>query len=183
MNHYFIERLKDTLKILPITLEEIETVFEFYTTASKHQQAIKAVAIWPEFERTPIKKEIEEGRQWKIIVNNQVVCIWAITFSDPDIWEERNTDSAIYIHRIATHPNFRGNNCVSEIVKWAKVYAKKENKQYIRLDTVGNNLKLIDYYQKSGFDYLGQFNLKNRENLYGHYKRDAVCLFEIKLGK
>jgi hypothetical protein len=47
---------------------------------------------------------------------NQIACVWAITFNDAEIWEER----AIYIHRIATHSDFRGHNFVKIIVDWAK---------------------------------------------------------------
>ena len=79
----------------------------------------------------------------------------AITFSDAQIWEERNKDHAIYIHRIATNPNFRGNNFVQKIVDWAKIYAEKNDLQYRRLDTLGNNTRLIQHYKNAGFDFLG----------------------------
>jgi ribosomal protein S18 acetylase RimI-like enzyme len=67
------------------------------------------------------------------------------SFNDAEIWEERDCNDAIYIHRIATHSDFRGHNFVKIIVDWAK-YAKSIGKDYIRLDTLGNNLKLIEHY-------------------------------------
>jgi hypothetical protein len=45
-------------------------------------------------------------------------------------------------------------------VDWAKEYAKSIGKDYIRLDTLGNNLKLIEHYTNS-FDFLGLFDLKS----------------------
>lgn len=128
-----------------------------------------------------VETEIAEHRQFKMLMNNEVVCIWAITFNDEQIWEERNRDSAIYIHRIATNPDFRGRNFVSKIVDWAKEYAKEKGIQFIRLDTLGNNTRLIKHYKNAGFDFLGMFDLKNTDSLPDHYKEAPVCLFEIDL--
>jgi ribosomal protein S18 acetylase RimI-like enzyme len=139
--------------------------------------------VWPNFERTMVEAEIKLNNQWKLLIDNQVACVWATTFSDEQIWEERNADKAIYIHRIATNPNFRGNNFVEIIVDWAKKHALTNNLDYVRLDTVGNNLKLIEHYKNAGFDFLGLVNLKNTSSLPSHYHVLPACLFEIKLIK
>ncbi len=118
---------------------------------------------------------MEISNQWTI------ACIWAITFSDPDIWEHSNGDSAIYIHRIATHPEYRGQNLVSLIVEWAKTYCAERKIAFIRMDTCGNNQKLIGHYTKCGFDFLGMAKLRNTTALPAHYKDADVCFFEIKL--
>ena len=136
---------------------------------------------WPEFGKTLVETEINENRQWELIIDGAVACNWAITFNDPQIWEEQNGDAAIYIHRIATNPNFRGRNFIAEIVKWAKEYAKSIHKDFIRMDTIGNNTKLIEHYTKAGFDYIDYVKLKDTNGLPLHYKNASVCLFEIKL--
>jgi ribosomal protein S18 acetylase RimI-like enzyme len=166
-----------------VTITDIEEVFKFYKIASKYQTAKKKVVVWPAFERAMVETEIAENRQFKLLINNEIACIWAITFSDKQIWEERNKDTAVYIHRIATDPKFRGNNFVADIVTWAKEYVKQKNIQFIRLDTLGNNIKLIAHYKNAGFDFLGLFNLKNTDRLPDHYQLAPVCLFEIDLFK
>jgi ribosomal protein S18 acetylase RimI-like enzyme len=103
-------------------------------------------------------------------------------FSDPLIWAERNTDPAVYIHRIATNPACRGRNLVLQIVDWAKQYAITNNKKYIRLDTVGNNTGLIRHYQHCGFAFLGLFTLKTTAGLPAHYNNASVSLFELEVG-
>jgi hypothetical protein len=95
--------------------EDISEIFRLYEIARDFQKIKKAV-LWPKFDKEMIVNEIEEKRQWKILIDNQIACIWAITFSDPQIWEERNSDPSIYIHRIATNPIFRGQNLVGKIV-------------------------------------------------------------------
>ena len=94
---------------------------------------------------------------------------------------ERNKERALYIHRIAVNPNFRGNNYVDTIVAWSKEFAIEKGIQFIRLDTLGENTKLIEHYKNAGFNFLGLFNLKNTSNLPDHYKQAPVCLFEIDL--
>ena len=171
------------MTIKNVTASDIEKIFALYKIASNYQREKKTVIVWPDFDREMVLNEIAENRQFKLLVNNEVVCIWAITFSDEQIWEESMTDSAIYIHRIAVNPNFRGNNYITTITNWAKEYALKKEIQFIRLDTLGENKNLITHYKNAGFHFLGLFNLKNTSNLPEHYKLAPVCLFEIDLYK
>jgi ribosomal protein S18 acetylase RimI-like enzyme len=171
------------MQILNSTINDIDEIFKRYKIASDYQKEKKKVIVWPNFERDLVETEIAENRQFKMLIDGEIACIWAITFFDKQIWEERNADRAMYIHRIATNPKFRGNNYVDKIVTWAKAYAADNNKQYIRLDTVGNNTGLIAHYQKAGFEFLGMFKLKNTYGLPEHYKKEPTCLFEIDLEK
>lgn len=60
------------------------------------------------------KPLVQLMKDWKI------ACVWAISYSDPQIWEEVDNTECIYHHRIATNPNFRRNNFVKTIVAWAQ---------------------------------------------------------------
>jgi predicted acetyltransferase len=168
------------MKIENSTNRDITEIFRLYKAATDFQKT-KYIMHWPKFELSLIEKEIEENRQWKITINGQVACIWATTFDDPQIWEEKNIDPAVYIHRIATNPGFRGQNLVSIIIEWAKGHAKENGKRFVRLDTVGENEGLISHYQKFGFNYLGLYNLNNTDQLPAHYHNTPVSLFELKI--
>jgi GNAT superfamily N-acetyltransferase len=161
--------------------KDISEIFSLYYTASAYQQSMKTVVVWPSFEKQLVEKEVAENRQWKLMIDSKIACLWATSFSDEQIWEERNADAAIYIHRIATHPHFRGRNFISAITEWAKVYARTNGKNFVRLDTLGNNIKLIQHYCNAGFTFLGMFDLKNTKGLPDHYHNVPACLFEIKL--
>lgn len=169
------------MKIENCTIDDIDEIYRLYRIASAYQKSKKGVVVWPEFERQLVEDSISENRQWKLIIDNNIACVWTITFSDEQIWEEKNGNAAIYIHRIATNSDYRGQNFVAIIVKWSKEYAQKNNKDFIRLDTLGNNVKLIEHYKKAGFDFLGFFDLKNTKGLPDHYGKAPACLFEIKL--
>ena len=170
------------MRIENSTSTDIPEIFRLYRIATAYQKAKKTVVVWPEFDPELINTEIKENRQWKLLIDGQVACVWAITFSDEEIWEERNADKAIYIHRIATNPDFRGNNFVKIIVDWAKIYATGQQVDYIRLDTLGDNVKLIEHYTGAGFDFLGKFDMKNTAGLPDHYQQGApVLLFQIPM--
>ena len=161
------------------TLQDLESIFDLYGLATAYQKTKFLNNIWPEFDRTLVETEINEKRQFKFIINNRIACVWAVTFENPLIWKEKNKDPSIYIHRIATHPDFRGRNFVHTIVEWARLYARKNKKQYIRLDTCGNNTALIRYYINCGFTFSGINKLKDFNGLPSHYNNAEVCYFEI----
>jgi ribosomal protein S18 acetylase RimI-like enzyme len=172
---------RNNLEIKNSTIKDIDEIFRLYKIAADYQKAKKTVVVWPSFKRELVETEIKGNQQFKMIIDNEIACVWAITFQDEHIWEEKNQDSAIYIHRIATNPNFRGNNFIAKIVKWAKEHATLIDKQYVRMDTLGNNVGLIKHYKNAGFHFLGMFNLKDTSKLLQHYHNTPVCLFEIDL--
>ena len=116
------------------------------------------------------------------MIGNEIACNWSITFEDKEIWGEKDDNNSIYIHRLAANPAFRGNRFIDMIVPWAKAYALSKGRKYIRLDTLGNNTRLIEYYTSAGFDFLGIFKLMNTQNLAAHYKREPnCCYFEMTI--
>jgi GNAT superfamily N-acetyltransferase len=170
------------LQINNSSKHDIDEIFRLYKIATDFQKTRFSVH-WPEFDRKLVETEILENRQWKIVIDSKIACIWATTFNDPQIWEERNEDPSVYIHRIATNPDFRGQNLVGQIVEWVKIYAKENQKEFVRMDTVGDNIGLVSYYEKCGFDFLGLLKLKNTEGLPAHYDNATVSLFQMTLNE
>ncbi|MBP2831947.1 GNAT family N-acetyltransferase [Aquimarina sp. U1-2] len=162
------------------TIEDIPAILQLYTHAVAYQTKVGAVP-WPQFTHSDIKKEIDAGQQWKIVIDNQIACVWMTTFDDPYIWEVKNKDPSVYIHRIATNPKFRGQHFVKKIITWAYTFAASRQKEFIRMDTAGHNEKLISYYTNCGFEFLGSAPLKNASKLPSHYRNTKVSLFQIKL--
>ena len=162
-------------------LNDIPEIFRLYKLATDFQKIKFPENQWPEFDKDLITTEVFEKRQFKLLIGDKIACVWAITYEDAQIWEDSEEDSSIYIHRIATNPEFRGNNFVQVIVDWSKNYATTQKKQFIRMDTCGKNERLINHYKKCGFNYLGMKKLKNASELPSHYYNAEVCFFEIAL--
>lgn len=169
------------MKITNSKKEDITEIFRLYELATEFQKLKFPGNQWPRFDEELVTGEVAEKRQFKIIIEDKIACVWAITTSDPEIWEEDDIDPSIYIHRIATNPEFRGNNFVKIIVDWAIKYAKDQKKDFIRMDTCGINQNLINHYINCGFKFMGTKRLENTEGLPLHYQNVVVCFFEIKL--
>lgn len=163
------------MTILPCQSADIPDIMALYAAARRLQTDRKMV-VWPFLEADFIQREIDHNKQWKAVIDGQIVCNWVVTLEDTDIWEARDQGDAIYIHRIASHPDFRGRRLIDDLVAWAKNHAQSIGRQYVRLDTLGNNTRLIDYYQSAGFDFLGVFQLTNTANLPAHYQNEPDCL-------
>lgn len=73
------------MQIINSTASDIKTIFQFYdfaiayqkTKFNKHRQG---------FDIPLIEQEIRENRQFKIVADNKIVCVFAITFNDKAIW-------------------------------------------------------------------------------------------------
>lgn len=159
---------------------DIDVILELYDIAAAYQKEM-GILNWKGFERTMVEKTIDDGLQWQIVIDDEIACVFTLAFNDPQIWEEKDKDPAVYIHRIATNPKFRGKHFVKHIIAWVKQYAIENDKEYVRLDTLSGNEKLNNYYVSCGFTYLGAVKLKDTTGLPIHYQNGMFSLFEIKL--
>lgn len=175
-----LQDINSNMKFKQSTQADINSIFQLYDEATAYQGEV-GILKWQGFERSMVEKTIEAGLQWQIEIGDEVACVFTLTFSDPLIWEEKNADPAIYIHRIATNPKFRGQHFVKHIVTWVKQYAVENEKSYVRMDTGSGNDRLNNYYVSCGFTYLGVVKLKNTAGLPKHYQNGSFSLFEIKL--
>ncbi|KQR72203.1 N-acetyltransferase [Pedobacter sp. Leaf176] len=167
------------IQVLNSQISDIDTIFMFYDMAVAHQKKVFNKH-WQGFSNELIETEIQEHRQFKIVVDGVVACIFAVTYADKLIWGDRDKDS-IYIHRIVTHSQFRGYAFVKEIIKWAKEFAPIRGIKFIRMDTWADNEKLLEYYTGCGFDYVGVVTMEKTEGLPKHYEGISLSLFEIKV--
>ncbi len=169
------------MEIINSTPDDTETIFKLYDDAVAYQKKIFNKH-WQPFERGMVEREIKEERQWKIIdSHNNILCIFAISYNDPEIWEAKDTDPSIYLHRIVSNPLFRGSNFVKEIIDWAGIFGKTNTRKFIRLDTWADNEKLISYYKKCGFTLVGITTPTKTAGLPKHYNLISLSLFEIEI--
>lgn len=168
------------MKIIKSSKENIEAIFKIYEEATSYQKTV-AKKTWRGFERTLIEKEIEENRHFVIKEEDEIASTFVITFNDEIIWKEASLQPSVYIHRIATNPNFRGKGYVKKIVEWTINYAKENDKLYVRLDTHSGNERINEYYVSCGFTYKGISEIEWTSDLPEHYKEGSFSLFEIKI--
>jgi ribosomal protein S18 acetylase RimI-like enzyme len=164
--------------IEPTVVSDLDGIFRIYDAAIVYQKKY-GNNHWLGFSEEMVKKEIEEQRHFKIISNYQLMGTFVYTLSDPLIWKAANDTPAIYIHRIATGPEARGNNLVGHIVNWAKAFAKERQLQFVRIDTGSGNERLIGHYINCGFTFLGDTTVDYTPDLPLHYQNGKFALLEM----
>lgn len=168
------------MEIKHSTPEDIESIFKLYDQATAYQKTVTKKS-WRGFKLAQVLNEINEGRHFIIWEGEDVACTFLITLDDEIIWKGKENDEAIYLHRIATNPVYRGKSYVQKIVAWAKTYAAENGQEFIRLDTHSGNEKINTYYKSCGFEYKGISHIEWTDDLPEHYKEGSFSLFEIVL--
>jgi ribosomal protein S18 acetylase RimI-like enzyme len=158
--------------------EDLDVIQQLFDEAIRYQRSRSAKA-WHGMNRELIENEIRERMHWKIVEEEQIACFFSAIYQDRMVWDERDLEPSIYLHRIVTNPAFRGRGYVRHIVAWAEEYGKATGKRYIRLDTHRDNQRLNAYYRECGFVFCGtkQFH----DGLPGipcHYLGPGLSLYE-----
>ena len=119
--------------------------------------------------------EIREGRQWQIRLDGHMACVWVVAYEDPQIWGKLDADPSIYLHRIATHPDFRGRRWWATWSEWARQHAAEEGRTHVRLDTVGNNAALIRLYTSTASIFSERRTLRTSKGSPDITPTDLAC--------
>jgi ribosomal protein S18 acetylase RimI-like enzyme len=168
------------MEIVNAAPNDVDVIFDLYDKAIEFQKTVFDKT-WKGFDRELVDTEISDGRLWKILDDGKVACIFSVAYADPVIWGKNSHESAMYIHRIVTNPEFRGRGYVRAITDWAREHAYDNGLRFIRMDTWGDNQKLIDYYQSCGFKFIGLMTPAPSATLPKHYNSIDLSLFEIDL--
>ncbi len=166
------------IEIVETAVEDIPAILKLYDEAIAYQKEV-GNNHWLGFETALIEKEISENRHFKVLGDKEIISTFCITLSDPLIWKDSHIIPAIYLHRIATSQTARGNNVLKHIVEWAKSYAEEHELRYVRMDTGSGNDRLIGYYTKSGFTFIGDTTVNYTPDLPAHYKNGSFALLQM----
>jgi ribosomal protein S18 acetylase RimI-like enzyme len=167
------------LKIAHTTRNDMGVV-DFLFAEAMGLQGKNGYKVWKAIDRDSILKDIEQKCQYKVQLGAGIVCIFSVLHADPLIWRDRDQGNAVYLHRIVAHPNFKGLRLFENILAWTRQYAKKKNIQFIRMDTLADNKKMIAYYQTYGFEIIEYYTTPNTPQLPIQNRNLEVALLELK---
>jgi ribosomal protein S18 acetylase RimI-like enzyme len=112
---------------------------------------------YPSYEA--FEKDIELGQLW--VLKEDDIIIGSVVISeimDDEYkvikWLTPNTKN-IYIHRLAVHPEYQGKGFAQKLMDFAEAYAQENNFSSVRLDTFSVNKRNNAFYQKRGYQKLG----------------------------
>jgi GNAT superfamily N-acetyltransferase len=162
---------------------DLDTLDTLFDEAIAYQRSRFPSHVWQKMNRPLISAEIEEKLHWKIVEEGQIAGFFSMLYTDAMVWDERDADPSLYLHRIVTNPVFRGKGYVREIITWANAFGKAVGKKYLRLDTGRDNRRLNEYYQECGFVFCGikQFNEDAGPEVPRHYLGSGLSLYEKRI--
>src|SRR6478735_9601033 len=154
----------DDVKIFNTTPNDLDIIFWLFEQAME-LQGKNDYKVWEGIDKGALQKDIDEGLQYKIVKDNDILCIFSIQYNDPFIWRGRDQNDAIYLHRIVVNPNFKGQKQFQKVLNWAVQFAKRSNLKFVRMDTWADNKKIIDYYKSFGFEFIENYKTPNAVEL------------------
>lgn len=171
--------MRDIL-IVNTTIAEWDLIIGLFEKVMR-LQGEKGYKVWTEIDQTALRRDIETGLQYKITSGDAVLCLFSIQLRDPFIWRERDRADAIYLHRIVTNPDYKGQGLFKKVLDWATGFAREHNLSYVRMDTWADNQQLIDYYRTFGFTFVENYKTTDVPELPQQNRNLDVALLEVQI--
>lgn len=171
---------KKEIKILNTNITDLEQISQLFAQAMA-LQGKRGYQVWQNIDQAALLEDIENGLQYKIMIGNALACIFTVQYSDPLIWNVRDQDNAIYLHRIVVDPSFKGQRLFEKVLNWAKRQAFFLKRRYVRMDTWASNDQLITYYQGFGFQLIDYFTTPDAATLPLQNRNLNVALLEMEV--
>ncbi|HGP3674013.1 MULTISPECIES: GNAT family N-acetyltransferase [Bacillus cereus group] len=73
---------------------------------------------------------------------------------DEYIFGKEEVSNSLYIHRFAVKRKYKGNGIGEWMLQWIEENIQHD-KEFLKLDCVGHNRILNDFYKRNGFEYVG----------------------------
>lgn len=166
------------MKIVPTLKEDFETILWLFDEAMKLRNRQDYI-VWKAIDQKKLAEDIVHKMQYKIIKDDKIICIFSIQFNDRFIWRNRDQNDAIYLHRVVTHPHFKGQRLFQTVLNWTISYAKTHDLKYVRLDTIAKNTQLRNYYLSYDFRYLETYRTPNIAELPLQNRDVDLALYEL----
>lgn len=159
--------------------KDLPFIYWLFEEAIEYQKR-KGYPVWVGYDKQTLMNDIAEQLQYKIVIDNQIACIFSICYQDAIIWREKEQGDAMYLHRIVVNPSMKGQKQFEKVLEWAKKHALENNIKYIRMDTWGNNENIVDYYKSFGFQFIENFTTPNSADLPIQHRNLYLALLEYK---
>ncbi len=118
---------------------------------------------WPlPFPRHQLAGAIERGEVYVVeSEDGEAVATVSMLPDDPVYWGDQPPD-AFYVHKLAVRRDQAGRGIGAAVVEWANAEAAEAGREFLRLDCLGDNPGIRDYYEDLGFEHRSDVVLDGR---------------------
>jgi len=155
------------LSIKVASVSEKEILVDRYREAARWIFELTGMHQWHmDTKQAGLEKYIDEGNMFIVSSPdvNEPVASFVLLDDEPSSWEEAGVKvegTTKYFSSLQVTEGFRGIG--SEIVSWAEKKASDEGVEYMTLDVVSDNQRLLDYYQELGYGKIGEASVIDHE--------------------
>ncbi|MBO2543493.1 GNAT family N-acetyltransferase [Salegentibacter sp. BDJ18] len=163
-------------------LRKIKKLTEACAKALQQQNIFQWNEHYPSLEK--LQNDIEKQELYVFEKENRIIAIIVLTPNMDEVYRNINwlskTGNNLYVHRLATHPEFWGKGYARKMMDFAEEFAKNKNFTSIRLDTFSKNIRNQKFYEARGYTKLGDvyFPHKNEHPFHCYEKLLATSLNE-----
>lgn len=167
--------------VIPTVADDATEVFTLFDHSIRYQEK-HGYPSWRNYDRSAVLNDIENQRQFKVLINQRIAIVFSIRYDDKIIWREHDKGESIYLHRIVVNPDFKGQKLFGKILEWAIADCSRKGLKNVRMDTWADNPTIIEYYKGFGFAVVENFVTPNTAQLPVHNRNLALTLLEYQIG-
>jgi GNAT superfamily N-acetyltransferase len=146
----------ESLDIVHARAADLGLVLDCVNQAAEWLTA-RGIEQWPKaFTEMMVQPNLRVGETWLARRGGAVVGTITLSWAD-QAWPEA-ADDAGYVHRLAVLQ--RGSGLGEQLLAWASQQVVDRGRRYLRLDCVATNTVLRRYYERFGFVYCGDVELR-----------------------
>lgn len=123
--------------------------------------------------REQLFNDIHAGNLFIYIENYTVLGVVCLNEEEPEEYKNlkfNQPEKALYVHRLAVHPEFMNNKIGSKMMSFASEYGKNHGFKSVRLDVICSNPSAIKLYTNSGYEKIGE--------IFFDYQKDPFIVYE-----
>ena len=160
-------------------LREIKKLTEACAKALQQQNIFQWNKDYPSREK--LQNDIQQQKLYVFEEDNMIISIIVLTSKMDEVYKYiswlSKTGNNLYVHRLATRPEFWGNGYARKMMDFAEEFAKNKNFISIRLDTFSKNTRNQKFYEARGYTQLGDvyFPHKNEHPFHCYEKLLATA--------
>ncbi len=150
--------MSEGLEVRRAEPEELETVVGVLSECAGWLLG-QGIRQWPDpFPTERVAPLLEKGSFYLARLDGEVVATFALLWSDPAFWGERQPDAG-YVHAVAVRREYAGRGIGRGLIDWAAEQAAAAGRDYLRLDCLSENAALCAYYEGMGFAPQGEVEI------------------------
>lgn len=156
-------------RMIRCTYDQLEELDAFYDKVTEHLENTINYPIWRRGEypgRESIKEAIAKGTQYMCVIDGKAVGAFVLNtepggYYDAGDWSVQLVEGEyLIIHTLAVLPELGGKGIGGHMVRYCVERAKEEGYKAVRLDVVPGNTPARHLYEKEGFTFAGEKDLR-----------------------